>query len=118
MPIKKTRSHNKISIFLYVLFAAAFFGWTYFDAVFDACVSSNIANNILNSELNQCLVYKDMSSFCFLVWIVALIMLVIFTINSVITKGIKALKLPALFLLATVVLYFISGYVLKLFLQK
>jgi hypothetical protein len=100
-PIKH---YNKIFLLVYILFAVALYGWFYFDAKHNACVLTDLAA----STNSNCFIYKDVSDFCFLTWIITLIVLLVFTINNVLTKGIKALKKPALVLLSTVVLYFIG----------
>ena len=59
-----------------------------------------------------------MGDFCFLFWVVTLIVLVVFTINNVQTKGAKALKTPALVIVATVALYFMAELVLAMVLKN
>ena len=100
---KKRKSNNKISLFLHLLFVAAFFCWFYFDIQH----SAHLIPDGLENENNKGSIYKDISDFCFLLWIVALIMLFIFTVNSMLTNGIKALKMPAIIVLSTVAIYFI-----------
>lgn len=100
----KLKNHHKISLFLYILFLAAIYFWIYFDTKYHICTAIDLAKNT-NSG---CFIYKDASSFCFVGWIVTLIMLLVFITNNVMTNGRKALKKPALTLLITVVLYFIA----------
>jgi hypothetical protein len=102
----KLKHHHKISLFLYALFLTAFSFWIFFDGKYSNCIYNNSHDN----TANNCSIYKDASSFCFVTWIVTLIMLLFFITNNVMKNGIKALKKPALTVLVTAVLYFIAEF--------
>ncbi|HXD93129.1 MAG TPA: hypothetical protein VNX01_07930 [Bacteroidia bacterium] len=102
----KLKHHHKISLFLYVLFLTSFYFWIYLDRKYSTCAATDLAKNT-NSG---CFIYKDASSFCFVSWIVILIMLLFFITNNVMKNGIKALKKPVFTVLATAILYFIAEF--------
>src|ERR1700752_2962953 len=102
----KLKNHHKISLFLYVLFLISLYFWIYFDRKYSICTATDLANN----RNSNCVVYKDASNFCLVGLLVTLLMLLFFITNNVMKNGIKALKKPALVLLATAVLYFIAEF--------
>ncbi|HTA62836.1 MAG TPA: hypothetical protein VK835_10285 [Bacteroidia bacterium] len=102
-PIKH---YNKIFIFIYILFASTFYGWFYFDGAYDACAGPNFS---VGTNSN-CFIYKDGSNFCFLAWIVTLIVLAFFIFNSLATKGLRVLKMPTLAILITAVLFLLAEF--------
>ena len=103
----KLKNQNKISLFLYLLFLTCIYFWIYFDTKYRIYTAIDMAKNT-NSN---CFIYKDISSFCFFGWILTLSILLVFIINNVATNGIKALKKPALIVLATAILFVIAELV-------
>ena len=110
----KLKNHHKISLFLYVLFLTSLYFWIYFDAKYSICNAIDVAQNT-NSG---CFIYRDASNFCLVGLLVTLLMLLFFITNSVMKNGIKALKKPALVLLATVILYFIAEFCFVMIFKK
>jgi|ERR1700757_20482 len=110
----KLKKHHKISLFLYALFLTSLYFWIYFDAKYSICAAVDMAKNT-NSG---CFIYRDAGNFCFVGWIVTLIMLLFFITNNVMKNGVKALKKPALVLLATAVLYFIAEFCFIMIFKK
>lgn len=106
MAKKKAKQHNKIFIFLYLLFLVCLWCYFYFDRLEEVRTEAEI----INKPESSFSLYNLISNFCFMGWIVTLILLIVFTINNLMANGMKALKTPAIVVGVTVLLFGIAEF--------